>query len=461
MTRRIALAILLSVWTLLITGGVGAYWLTRSAMLQLLDESLFAYASSVPGLIHGSAAQPSLNPLGQDRYRVVDNLQRTVGQPPPTAAQWQPKLLSATFSYAQGQHDRTVTLQAYSAVTETQPVPRPVTVVYTASAAEFDAKMRRLAVAYILSGLAVGLLTAAVAVKVSKSTLKPLAATNRQIASIDEQHLDRRIDVAALPSELVPMAERLNELLARLQAAFLQRNRFLADASHELRTPVAALVTRLQVAARHPRSTDFYRQVVVECSHEADQLRHLIEQLMQQVRSQNLVYNEAAEELDLAALLQQCSQTVSALAEAKGLTMKGPTLPPMWCLLPPQRMRSVVLNLLSNAIEYSRPGGTIELDCKHEHGHVQIDITDNGVGIAPEHLPHIFEPFYRTDAARIHETGHLGLGLSLVRSHLQAIGGTCQVTSALGAGSTFSIKIPEKALKIREAALHLESAPAG
>jgi signal transduction histidine kinase len=116
---------------------------------------------------------------------------------------------------------------------------------------------------------------------------------------------------------------------------------------------------------------------------------------------------------------------------------------------------------LSNAIEYSRPGGTIELDCKHEHGHVQIDITDNGVGIAPEHLPHIFEPFYRTDAARIHETGHLGLGLSLVRSHLQAIGGTCQVTSALGAGSTFSIKIPEKALKIREAALHLESAPAG
>jgi signal transduction histidine kinase len=396
--------------------------------------------------------------MGQDRYRVVDNLQRTVGQPFPSTAQWQPKLLFASDSFAQGQHDRTVTLQAYWSVTDTQPVPRPVTVVYTRSAAEFDAKMHRLAIAYILSGLAIGLLTAAIAVKVSKSALKPLAATNQQIASIDEQHLDRRIDVAALPAELMPMAERLNELLARLQAAFLQRNRFLADASHELRTPVAALVTRLQVAARHPRSSDFYRQLVEECSHEADQLRLLIEQLMQQVRSQNLVYNESAEELDLAALLQQCMQTVSALSGAKGLTMKAPSLPPMWYVLPPQRMRSVVLNLLSNAIEYTQSGGSIELDCKHDLGHIQIDITDTGVGIAPEHLPHIFEPFYRTDAARVHETGHLGLGLSLVRSHLQAIGGTCQVTSVLGAGSTFSIKIPEKLLKSRESPHHLESA---
>jgi signal transduction histidine kinase len=453
MTRRIALAILLSVWILLITGGIGAYLVTRSVLLRYFDESLFAYASSVPGLMHGSAATPSLDPLGEGRFRVVDNLRRTVSPPMPMAAQFQPKLLTPpTFSYAQGQHVRTVTLQAYS-----EQAHKPLIVVYTASAAEFDAKMRWLGIAYMLCGLAVGGLTAWIAVKVSRAALKPLAATNRQIASINERTLDRRIDVTALPPELAPMAERLNDLLKRLQTAFLQRSRFLAGASHELRTPVAALVTRLQVAARYPRTAEFYRQVIDECAREADQLRNLIGQLMLQARSQNLAYNEPNEQLDLALLLQQCVETVTPTAQSKDVAIKCLNLPSILCRVPPQRMRSVMINLLGNAIEYSAPGTAIELDCQQNAEQIQIDVRDQGVGIAPEHLPHIFEPFYRTDAARAHEAGHLGLGLSLVQSNLEAIGGTCVVHSVLGAGSTFSVRLPEKIAIIAPAAEVSES----
>ena len=109
----------------------------------------------------------------------------------------------------------------------------------------------------------------------------------------------------------------------------------------------------------------------------------------------------------------------------------------------PGRLRSIVLNLVSNAIEYNHPGGTVEVSaCKHE-GSAEIVVKDDGPGISPEDLPHVFQPFYRANSVRKIE-GHLGLGLFLVDSHVKAMGGECRVESALGLGTTFRVRLPSR-----------------
>src|SRR5206468_2225210 len=145
----------------------------------------------------------------------------------------------------------------------------------------FESLLNRLAWSLAGFGLGAGVVAAGIAVRVSKSALRPLSKTAEQIGTIDEARLDRRIDAIALPPELRPMAERLNEMLGRLETAFELRNRFLADASHELRTPVAALVTALDVTLRQPRTAEAYLRVLESCRGDAQQLRRLVERLME------------------------------------------------------------------------------------------------------------------------------------------------------------------------------------
>src|SRR2546421_2253430 len=130
------------------------------------------------------------------------------------------------------------------------------------------------------------------------------------MGAIDEQRLDRRIDIGSLPPELHPMANRLNEMLGRLEHAFALRNQFLADASHELRTPVAALTTALDVALNRPRDAEVYRRTLETCRGDALQLRRLVERLMEQVRSENFSHDEPAQDVDVAQLLRECADNV-------------------------------------------------------------------------------------------------------------------------------------------------------
>src|SRR5947209_8310254 len=184
MTRRLAIAILLTVWAMLIAGGVVAYALTRAILLDYFDESLFAYAASVPGLLHAPGQTPALTSLGGDRFLVSDDLNRTVARPDGQApAGTEPRLISATFANAQGQRLRTVRVRAWAVGAKPSDPPRPVNVVYTRSAAAFDARMNRLAVWFAAFAAGAGLLTSYVALRLSRAALRPLSRTAQQIAS--------------------------------------------------------------------------------------------------------------------------------------------------------------------------------------------------------------------------------------------------------------------------------------
>jgi signal transduction histidine kinase len=438
MTQRIAIAILLTVWAMLIAGGLVAYFTTRSVLLRNLDESLVARALSRAAQVNQASA------IIGGRYVIKNELKQTIASDAGYDAKYEPQLTSAQFSEADGVRYRTVTVR-YFAVTpgDIGQDPKPFTETTSESAESFNALLRRLAWALGSFGIAGGLVSAFVALRVSRAALRPLANTAAQIGAIDESRLDRRIDAAALPPELAAMADRLNEMLARLQTAFTMRTRFLADASHELRTPVAALVTTLDVILRNPRTADAYRTALEDCRGDARQLRQLVERLMEQVRSQNLSQDEPPEPIDVAALLSNCADIVAPLAEQKGINMVRRFNAPLLLTVTAGRLRSVVMNLLSNAIEYNRPNGTVELACSPNGSGLNLIVRDTGIGVSPEHLPHLFEPFYRVDKSRSQDSGHLGLGLSLVQAHVHAMAGTCDAESAVGIGTTFRVHLPQ------------------
>lgn len=440
MTRRIALAILLTVWAILIGGCVTAYLVVRYALIEQLDESLMARASTLPELKGGPATAPSSR---TDRYVIRSSTGQTLSPAAGGKAMSDVTLASASFSkLGDGTRLRSIVVRA--SVRDSRGADVPVTITYQGSAAHVDRLLDRLALAFALFGLCAGLLTAFVALRVSRRALAPLHATADVIGTINPANLHRRIEPAKLPVELLPMATRLNEMLDRIEEAYAHRQQFLADASHELRTPVAALFTTIEVALRHPRDPDAYRRVLESCLADTRLLRLLVERLMEQCRAQTLSHDEPLEQVDLAPLLAQCADQAQALGLERHIAIERQFPGELTVHTQPQRLRSIVINLLSNAVEYNRHQGMVTLSAHHSNGRLELSVADTGPGIAAEHLPHLFEPFYRTDRARSHEAGHLGLGLSLVQAHVQALSGQVRVESKVDVGTTFYVDLPMK-----------------
>jgi signal transduction histidine kinase len=207
---------------------------------------------------------------------------------------------------------------------------------------------------------------------------------------------------------------------------------------------VAALTTALDVALNRPRDAEAYRRTLETCRGDALQLRRLVERLMEQVRIENLSHDEPPQDVDVAQILRECADNVAPLAEVRGVELVRRVPERLPYRVFPGRLRSVVMNLLSNAVEYNRPAGKVELSCTSENGDgLKLKVADTGPGIGAAHVPHLFEPFYRVDGARESDAGHLGLGLSLVQAHVQAMSGTCRVESEPGVGTTFYVDIPE------------------
>jgi signal transduction histidine kinase len=455
MTRRIALAILVTVWAILIAGCATAYLTIRWVLIDQLDRSLETRASALPELtrLAGSGneeeARPSPAPAVTgglstprgDRYLIRDATGKTLSPPAGGLADSNVRKVTAHFTtLADGKRMRSLTLEAR--VRGPGGAVAPVSIVFQGSAEALFQTLGRLAVSLTLFGITAGLLTALVALWVSRRALRPLHATADVIGTIDSSNLHRRIEVAQLPPELIPMATRLNEMLARLERDYAHRQQFLADASHELRTPVAALVTAAEVALRHPREAQAYRRALESCLGDARLLRRLVERLMEQCRADTLTHDEKPQQIELVPLLDDCADQAAVIAAERQVAVERSLPERFWLTTQPRRLRSIVTNLLSNAVEYNRPGGSVELVAEVVGESLRISVRDTGPGIEPGHIPHLFEPFYRADKARSLEVGHLGLGLSLVHSHVKAMGGEIEVESTPGKGTTFEVRIP-------------------
>lgn len=271
--------------------------------------------------------------------------------------------------------------------------------------------------------------------------LSPLRRLSDAVSRVTPKDFRLPLKEEEMPVELQPIVSRLTDSLASLGKAFEREKQAAADISHELRTPLAALLTNLEVALRKERSPREYQEVLEECRASGQQMYRLVEQLLVLARLDAGAVRLRREPVDVADLARQCVGLVRPLAEARGLAMHVAADRPQEVQADPDKVREVLNNLLHNAIEYNRPDGEIDLRVEREDGHVRVEVRDTGIGIAEEVRQHIFERFWRADPSRQADTPHAGLGLSIVKSYVDLMGGRIEVDSN-GTGSTFRVELP-------------------
>jgi heavy metal sensor kinase len=277
----------------------------------------------------------------------------------------------------------------------------------------------------------------------SRYALDPVDRMTQAARSIGAQDLAKRLDVPPTRDELARLAETLNEMLARLESAFRKITQFTADASHELRTPVAVMRTSAEIALRKPRGEAEYRETLSQILHETDNVSRLIENLLALARADSGAAQLATERADLAAILTDACDKSKMLAEEKGVALsQNGASGPLWVQANVASIERLFLIVLDNAVKYTPAGGKIEVKIGSEEGFAVAEVRDSGIGISAEDMPHIFERFYRADRARTREAGGTGLGLAIGQWIAGAHGGEIRAVSDIAKGSTFQVRLP-------------------
>jgi heavy metal sensor kinase len=275
----------------------------------------------------------------------------------------------------------------------------------------------------------------------AQRALAPIDRITRTAQRISAENLSGRIALDGPEDEVGRLARTFDAMLARLEAAFVRQRQFTADASHELRTPLTAIIGQIDVAVERPRSADGYRETLLGVREQAQRLARLASDLLFLARADAQPIVQRAEPVDLQTLLPAIVAQVEPLASERGQTI---TLAAVALVVHGNEdmLIRLILNLLDNAIRYTPPGGQIAVGCARDREHTVIRVHDSGPGIAPEHLPQLFERFYRVDRGRNRAQGGSGLGLAIAQSIAQAHGGSIGVESIVGQGSTFVVYLP-------------------
>jgi heavy metal sensor kinase len=291
---------------------------------------------------------------------------------------------------------------------------------------------------------AVGLvLAAALGYALSRKALAPLEALRRATDEITADRLDRRLPVGNPHDELGRLTRTVNAMIARLERSFAEVRRFTADASHELRTPLTAIRVESEVALGKPSLPPDQRQLLGSILEECDRLTRLTDQLLTLAREDAGAVPSAEKPVDLTALAAGTAEAMRPLADANGLSLTFIGKAAVWVRGDESRLRQVFYNLLDNAIKYTPAGGTGEVRVESRDGAAVATVRDTGEGIAPEHLPRVFDRFYRVDKARSRELGGTGLGLSIACGVVTAHGGTIELDSTPGRGTVCVVRLPE------------------
>jgi heavy metal sensor kinase len=261
---------------------------------------------------------------------------------------------------------------------------------------------------------------------------------------ITAENLHLRLPVETSGDEIATLAENCNAMLARLEKSFRRVKQFSGDASHELRTPLAILRGETEVTLRWARDPEEYRRTLESNLEEINRMGRIIEDLLTLAKSDAGELSLEITELSLSDLLQELYMQGNTLGEGKRINVtlhlevdeeiriRGDEL----------RLRQVLLNLITNGIKYTAPEGQVAITLSVVGQEAILRISDTGIGIPAEHLPHIFDRFYRIDKARNRADGGTGLGLAISKGIVEAHCGRIDVESTPGVGSTFIVRLP-------------------
>jgi len=294
----------------------------------------------------------------------------------------------------------------------------------------------------------------------ARRALRPVDQMTATARRIEAEHLAQRIQGAEADDELGRLARTLNEMLARLEAAFAQVRRFSADASHELKTPLTVLKGEIEVALRSPRGPGEYQRVLGSVLEEVESMARLVDDLLLLSRADAGALRLEAAAVELDRLVEDVAKEGEILAREQQVRVTIQALEPLIVHGDGQRLKQLLRNLVDNGVKYTPPGGHVTLALHTatgfsagagsgpQHGstaasqHAVITVRDTGIGIPPEALPRIFDRFYRVDPSRSRESRSAGLGLCIAKTIAEAHGGRILVQSTPGAGSAFTVSLP-------------------
>jgi heavy metal sensor kinase len=269
--------------------------------------------------------------------------------------------------------------------------------------------------------------------------LAPIDQITTTARRISAEDLSARLNIPVTDDEVGRLTQTLNDMLARLNDSFQRERQFTNDASHELRTPLTAMQAILGMIREKRRTPEEYEQALDDLNEETDRLRTLVENLLRLARGDKQKSNPF-EEVNLSVLLKDVSDSLRPLAEAKKLSLNCETSENLIVLGDSDELIRLFVNLLDNAIKYTERG-EINISANHNEKSVVVKVADTGIGIPAEHIPHIFDRFYRVEESRTLRGA--GLGLAIAKEIVRAHHGEIEVRSKTGQGTVFVVSLPK------------------
>jgi heavy metal sensor kinase len=277
----------------------------------------------------------------------------------------------------------------------------------------------------------------------ARRSLQPVETMTRAARHISATHLSDRIPLRKTNDELDRLASTLNHMLDRIERHVRGLHQFTADASHELKTPLAALRGAAEVALSKPRDEQELRRVIEDSIQHFDRLARIAGDLLLLARLDAGHDSITRVPVNLAAAIEDVVDLYSAYAAERGIQLQVKQCDPVVVMGDRDRLRQMVSNLIDNAVKYMEGAGQIDVSMTRENGRAEMRVADTGPGIPPESLPHVFDRFYRADQARARrEDQGAGLGLPISRSIAMALGGSVRIESTVGAGTTIYVSLP-------------------
>src|SRR5437016_9193303 len=297
---------------------------------------------------------------------------------------------------------------------------------------------RNFAVLFIMVLSGSVLASAFIAVIVTKRGLRPVREMTESVARVGPTHLKERVTPAEWPRELKPLAIAFDDMLKRLDDSFTRLSQFSADLAHELRTPIANMLGEAQVALSRDRSSAEYRETIESTIGECERLSGIVDNLLFVARADAAREPIARKRFDARAAVEKIAAFYQTIADDRHVTISCTGDGQIYA--DPDLFERAVGNLLDNALRFTPENGSIQITLSDHDADFEVAVSDTGCGIAPEHLPRVFDRFYRAESSR--GSDGAGLGLALVKSIVDLHGGSATIQSEIGRGTTVTLSFP-------------------
>ena len=444
--RRLTLGLLIGFCLLWAAGGTVLYLTIRAGLMAEFDGALKATAEGLAALTRQEKGSVEVEFTGEfmpgfERKRWPDYFQ--LWRPDGTTVKRSPSLKDGdlpnragssvkgpkcwNLRLPDGRPGRAIGIRFVPQMEEDardQPSPRKlneaVTLVVARHRAALDHRLRLVATALWLVGGALAAMTGFAVPAIVGRGLAPLGRLEEHVATVDAHSLQLRFPTGSLPTELRPICQRLNELLARLQASFERERRFSADVAHELRTPIAELRALTEVTLKWPDDSGTTRSALQDALAVALQMESIATGLLALARCEGGLLPVHLEPVFLSPLIGEIRQPLSDQTRAKPITLSVVVPDDACWLADPTLLRAILTNLLSNAVQYCPAGGSVRLTVERSGERSQLLVSNTTDELSADDLSHLFERFWRKDPSRS-SPEHCGLGLALAKAYAEAL----------------------------------------